>query len=201
MPAVRVPRSGGSCTRWSSSGASSPSSFFLVRLTGDPAAFLVDPDRDARRRSTHARRLLRLDRPFVVQYAEFLARHRVAATSASPSGERAARAMRMVLEHFWPATAELARGGAAHRRCRPRSPLRRASRPPIAAGCADHAEPRSPRSSSSRCRAFWLGIMLILLFAVEPRRSAPGVRVGIARHLILPAVDARRGARSPRTCG
>ena len=69
--------------------------FFLVRLTGDPVAFLVDqtatPDEIA-----HARHLLGLDRPLVVQYVDFLA--------AAPRGDfgtsiRERRpAMRMVLE-------------------------------------------------------------------------------------------------------
>src|SRR5215471_2733952 len=79
--------------------------FFLVRLTGDPTAFLVDPTA-TQAEIAHARHLLGLDRPMWVQYVDFLA--------AAPRGDfgtsiRDRRpAMGLVLEHFWPATAELA---------------------------------------------------------------------------------------------
>src|SRR5262245_9918012 len=84
--------------------------FFLVRLTGDPAAFLVDQTA-TREDIEHARRLLGLDRPVHVQYLDFLL--------ALPRGDvgtsiREKRpAMPLVLEHFWPATVELALAAAA----------------------------------------------------------------------------------------
>src|SRR5205809_3185409 len=84
--------------------------FFLVRLTGDPAAFLVDQTA-TREDVAHARRLLGLDRPLYVQYLEFL--------RAVPRGDfgisiREKRpAMSLVVEHFWPATVELAAAAAA----------------------------------------------------------------------------------------
>src|SRR5687768_7569698 len=78
--------------------------FFLVRLTGDPAAFLVDQTA-TREEVEHARRLLGLDRPLHVQYADFLG---AAVRGDFGNSIRERRpAMRMVLEHFWPATVEL----------------------------------------------------------------------------------------------
>src|SRR6267143_4716446 len=79
--------------------------FFLVRLTGDPAALLVDATA-TREEVAQTRHLLGLDRPLWVQYADFL--------TAAPRGDFGASlrerrpAMRMVLEAFWPATAQLA---------------------------------------------------------------------------------------------
>src|SRR5215468_1207036 len=84
--------------------------FFLVRLTGDPAAFLVDQTA-TREEVAAVRARLGLDRPLLAQYAEFLA--------AAPRGDfglsiRERRpAMAMVLEHFWPATVELAAAAIA----------------------------------------------------------------------------------------
>src|SRR5262245_31866093 len=78
--------------------------FFLVRLTGDPAPFLVDQTA-TQEEIAHVRRLLGLDRPLAAQYLDFLV--------AVPRGDfgtsiRERRpAMPMVLEHFWPATVEL----------------------------------------------------------------------------------------------
>ena len=79
--------------------------FFLVRLTGDPAAFLVD-QAATRDEVAAVQRQLGLDRPWLVQYLDFLA--------AVPRGDfgtsiRERRpAMLMVFQHFWPATVELA---------------------------------------------------------------------------------------------
>jgi len=79
--------------------------FFLVRLTGDPTPFLVDQSA-TQQEIADARRTLGLDRALHVQYLEFL--------RAVPRGDFGASirekrpAMRMVLEHLWPATVELA---------------------------------------------------------------------------------------------
>ncbi|PYM52089.1 MAG: ABC transporter permease, partial [Candidatus Rokuibacteriota bacterium] len=45
--------------------------FFLVRLTGDPTALLVDPSA-TQAEIAHTRHLLGLDRPWHVQYVDFL---------------------------------------------------------------------------------------------------------------------------------
>src|SRR5437773_9361699 len=79
--------------------------FFLVRLTGDPVLFLVDQSA-TQEEIAHTRALLGLDRPLAAQYVDFLA---AAARGDFGISIREKRpAMRMVLEHLWPATVELA---------------------------------------------------------------------------------------------
>src|SRR5438552_3217769 len=155
--------------------------FFLVRLTGDPVAFLVDqtatPDEIA-----HARHLLGLDRPLVVQYVDFLA--------AAPRGDfgtsiREHRpAMRMVLEHLWPATAELSLAALL---------LSTVLAVPLGilsathqGGVIDHTS-RLGSLFLQSMPSFWLGLMLILLFAVALGGLLPSFGTGSLRHLILPA--------------
>jgi peptide/nickel transport system permease protein len=156
--------------------------FFLVRLTGDPTLFLVDPSA-TQEEIAHTRALLGLDRPLLAQYVDALL--------AMPRGDfgisiREKRpAMRMVLEHFWPATVELAAAAlllstvlavplgvvSATRRGR----------------FADHAS-RVASLFLQSMPSFWLGIMLILLFAVALGGLLPAYGSGTLRHLILPAI-------------
>jgi peptide/nickel transport system permease protein len=156
--------------------------FFLVRLTGDPAAFLVDQTA-TQEEIAHVRRLLGLDRPLLAQYTDFL--------RAVPRGDfgtsiRDKRpAMSMVLEHFWPATVELALAAlvlstvlaiplgvlsATHRN-----------------GALDHLS-RVASLFLQSMPAFWLGLMLILLFAVMLGGLLPAFGSGTLRHLLLPAL-------------
>ena len=79
--------------------------FFLVRLTGDPAAFLVDPTA-TQAEIEHTRRLLGLDRPLGVQYADFLLA--IGRGDFGQSIQARRPALGIVLEHLWPATAVLA---------------------------------------------------------------------------------------------
>jgi peptide/nickel transport system permease protein len=156
--------------------------FFLVRLTGDPAAFLVDQSA-TREEIAHARQLLGLDRSLPAQYVEFLL--------AAPRGDfgRSIRerrpAMQMVLEHFWPATVELALAAGF---------LATALAIPLGVVSAtrkDRAADHLSRLASLLLQSmpsFWLGILLILLFAVEFRGLLPAYGSGSWRHLILPAV-------------
>lgn len=156
--------------------------FFLVRLTGDPAALLVDPSA-TREEIAQARHALGLDRPLLVQYAEFL--------RAAPLGDfglslRERRpAMRMVLEHFWPATAQLAFAALVLAVVVP-IPLG-----VIAAthrnGVLDHAS-RLGALFLQSMPSFWLGLMLILLFAVALGGLLPAFGWGTPSHLILPAL-------------
>jgi ABC-type dipeptide/oligopeptide/nickel transport system permease component len=156
--------------------------FFLVRLTGDPAALLVDASA-TREEIAQARRSLGLDRPVYVQYAEFL--------RAAPLGDfglslRERRpAMRVVLEHFWPATAQLACAALVLAIVVP-IPLG-----VIAAthrnGVLDHAS-RLGSLFLQSMPSFWLGLMLILLFAVALGGLLPAFGFGTLSHLILPAV-------------
>jgi peptide/nickel transport system permease protein len=156
--------------------------FFLVRLTGDPAALLVDATA-TREEVERARQVLGLDRPLLVQYVDFLA--------SAPRGDfgvsiRERRpAMRMVLEHFWPATAQLAFAAIVLAVVLP-IPLG-----VVAAthrdGVVDHAS-RLGSLFLQSMPSFWLGLMLILLFAVGLGGLLPAYGWGTLSHLILPAL-------------
>src|SRR5262252_982190 len=156
--------------------------FFLVRLTGDPTPFLVDQSA-TQLEIAEARLRLGLDRSLHVQYLDFL--------RAVPRGDfgmsiREKRpAMQMVLDHLWPATVELAAAvlllstilaiplgvaSATHKN-----------------GAADHAS-RLASLFLQSMPSFWLGLMLILLFAVELGGLLPAFGSGSVQHLILPAV-------------
>ena len=156
--------------------------FFLVRLTGDPAAFLVD-QAATREEVAAVQRQLGLDRPWLVQYLDFLA--------AVPRGDfgtsiRERRpAMLMVFQHFWPATVELAAAAIA---------LSTTLAIPlgiVSATRKDRAADHASRIASLFLQSmpgFWLGLMLILIFAVELKGLLPAYGSGSLRHLILPAV-------------
>jgi peptide/nickel transport system permease protein len=156
--------------------------FFLVRLTGDPAAFLVDQTA-TREEIAHARHLLGLDRPLHAQYLDFL--------GAAPRGDFGQSiqlrrpAMAVVLEAFWPATAELALAAIVLAVVVP-IPLG-----VVAAthrdGALDHAS-RLAALFLQSMPSFWLGLMLILAFAVGLGGLLPAYGSGSARHLILPAL-------------
>src|SRR5262249_36696877 len=94
-------------------------------------------------------------------------------------------AMEMVLEHFWPATVELALAAGF---------LATALAVPlgiVSATQKDRAADHLSRLASlvlQSMPSFWLGILLILLFAVEFRGLLPAYGSGTWRHLILPAV-------------
>ena len=156
--------------------------FFLVRLTGDPTLFLVDQSA-TQAEIAHTRALLGLDRPVLVQYADFLL--------AIPRGDfgRSIRekrpAMRMVLEHFWPATVELAAAALV---------LSTVLAIPLGVVSATHRGRFADHASRvgslflQSMPSFWLGIMLILLFAVALGGLLPAYGAGSLRHLILPAI-------------
>jgi peptide/nickel transport system permease protein len=156
--------------------------FFLVRATGDPAAFLVDQTA-TQEEIAHMRRLLGLDRPLLVQYMDFLA--------AIPRGDfgtslREKRpAMPMVLEHLWPATVELSAAALLL------STLLAIPLGVISATRRNRAADHLSRIASlflQSMPSFWLGLMLILLFAVQLQGLLPAYGSGSLRHLILPAV-------------
>src|SRR5215468_9770208 len=156
--------------------------FFLVRLTGDPASFLVDQTA-TQEDIAHARHLLGLDRPLRVQYVDFLL--------AAPRGDfgmsiREKRpAMPLVLEHFWPATVELALVAAV---------LATVLAVPLGIVSATHKDRATDHLSRlaslflQSMPSFWLGLLLILLFAVELRGALPAYGAGTWRHLVLPAI-------------
>jgi ABC-type dipeptide/oligopeptide/nickel transport system permease component len=156
--------------------------FFLVRLTGDPSAFLVDQTA-TQEEIAHTRRLLGLDRPMHVQYLEFLL--------AVPRGDfgtsiRDKRpAMSMVLEHLWPATVQLALAALL---------ISTLAAIPLGVVSATHKDTSVDHLSRvaslflQSMPSFWLGIMLILLFAVHLQGLLPSYGAGTLRHLILPAI-------------
>jgi ABC-type dipeptide/oligopeptide/nickel transport system permease component len=156
--------------------------FFMVRLTGDPAVFLVDQSA-TQAEIAHARRLLGLDRPVLVQYVDFL--------WAIPRGDfglsiREKRpAMRMVLEHLWPATVQLS-VAALLLSTLPAIPLGVVSAT-RRGGLPDHLS-RIGSLLLQSMPSFWLGIVLILIFAVGFGGLLPAYGSGSLRHLILPAV-------------
>jgi peptide/nickel transport system permease protein len=156
--------------------------FFLVRVTGDPAAFLVDQTA-TREEVAAVRRQLGLDRPPLVQYLDFLA--------AVPRGDlgtsiREKRpAMTMVLDHFWPATVQLAAAAIVL------STLLAIPLGIVSATHRDRAADHASRLASlvlQSMPSFWLGLMLVLLFAVQLNGLLPAYGSGTLRHLILPAV-------------
>ena len=156
--------------------------FFLVRLTGDPSAFLVDQSA-TREEIAHTRHLLGLDRPLYEQYAAFLVAAPRGDFGASIRGKRPA--MTLVLEHLWPATVELALAAALL------STVLAVPLGIISATHKDQAADHVSRLASLLLQSmpgFWLGLLLILLFAVELRGLLPAYGSGTWRHLILPAV-------------
>jgi len=159
-----------------------PAVFFLGRFSGDPGSFLVDHS-STRKEIAHTRHLLGLDRPLYEQYDALLV--------AAPRGDfgtsiRDRRpAMALVLEHLWPATVELALAAALL------STVLAVPLGIISATHKDQAADHVSRLASLLLQSmpgFWLGLLLILLFAVELRGLLPAYGSGTWRHLILPAV-------------
>jgi len=156
--------------------------FFLVRLTGDPTLFLVDQTA-TQEEIAHMRAFLGLDRPLVVQYVDFVGAAVRGDFGASIREKRPA--MRMVMEHFWPATVELAAAALV---------LSTVLAVPLGVVSATHrgrAADHVSRIASlflQSMPSFWLGIMLILLFAVVLGGLLPAYGSGGLKHLILPAV-------------
>ena len=156
--------------------------FFLVRLTGDPTLFLVDQSA-TQEEIAHMRAFLGLDRPLVVQYVDFVGGAVRGDFGASIREKRPA--MRMVMEHFWPATVELAAAALF---------LSTVLAVPLGVVSATHRGrfvdhlSRIASLFLQSMPSFWLGIMLILLFAVALGGLLPAYGSGGLEHLILPAV-------------
>ena len=156
--------------------------FFLVRLTGDPTFFLVDQSA-TQEEIAHTRAMLGLDRPLGMQYVDFVGSAVRGDFGASIREKRPA--MRMVMEHFWPATVELAAAALV---------LSTVLAVPLGVVSATHrgrAADHVSRIASlflQSMPSFWLGIMLILLFAVVLGGLLPAYGSGGLKHLILPAV-------------
>src|SRR5919198_6423007 len=156
--------------------------FFLVRLTGDPTVFLVDQSA-TQEEIAQMRAFLGLDRPLIVQYVDFVA-HAVRGDFGASIREKRP-AMGMVIEHFWPATVELAAAALL---------LSTVVAIPLGVVSATHRGRLADHASRiaslflQSMPSFWLGIMLILLFAVVLGGLLPAYGSGTLKHLILPAV-------------
>src|SRR5256885_447203 len=156
--------------------------FFLVRLTGDPTLFLVDQSA-TQEEIAHTRALLGLDRPLAVQYVDFLAGAVRGDFGLSIREKRPA--MRMVLEHFWPATVELAADALL---------LSTALAVPLGVISATHrgrAADHASRIASlflQSMPSFWLGVLSFRVLAGVLGGPLPAYGTGTWRHLVLPAV-------------
>ena len=154
--------------------------FFILHLTGDPAAVLLSPEAtadDIRR----FREAMGFNDPFIVQYGRFLAG--AISGNFGQSIRHGEPAFDLVLERM-PATFELAGAGLAIALCLA-----------IPAGIISAVRRNSLLDYVSTVVAllgqsmptFWLGIMLILLFSVQ-LNLLPSSGRGTYLHLIMPAV-------------
>jgi len=154
--------------------------FVLMRLTGDPAAVLLPADAD-RATVENFRRVNGLDRPLVIQYERFLVQ--VLHGDFGRSLRFRTPAAALVLGRL-PATFLLS--GSAWVLSLlvglPIGVLAAAKRNSLADSLA-----RTLALVGQAVPAFWMGLMLILLFAVK-LRVLPTSGYGDARYLVLPTV-------------
>lgn len=154
--------------------------FFLLRLSGDPAALLVGENATPEQVAA-IRRSLGLDDPLPVQYARFMAG--VAQLQFGESLVTKRDALKMVWDAL-PNTLVLAStalvlGLAVAFPVGIYAALKRGTVGSFLAMLVALLGQSMP--------SFWLGIMLILIFAVQ-LRWLPSFGTGTIRHLILPAV-------------
>lgn len=154
--------------------------FFLVRISGDPVAILLPPD--ATPAQAHQLRVsLGLDRPLLTQYADFLGG--VVHGDLGDSLFFHAPALSVITDRL-PATLELAAAALviALLLAVPAGILAAVRR-----GTAVDSGVMSLVLLGQCTPAFWVGILMILLFAVT-LRVLPASGIGGLQHLILPAV-------------
>ncbi|MGK6314161.1 ABC transporter permease [Neorhizobium sp. DT-125] len=154
--------------------------FFLIRIGGDPSALFLPPEasiEDIQR----FRHLMGFDRPLIIQYWDFLSRALRGDFGMSLRYEQPA--MQLVLERV-PATLQL--GGAAFL-------LSIALALPLAILAAANRGSIIDRASllisliGQSFPAFWLAIMLILLFSETFQVLPPSGR-GNWQNLVMPAI-------------
>jgi peptide/nickel transport system permease protein len=154
--------------------------FFLIRIGGDPSALFLPPEAPVEE-IQRFRHLMGFDRPLLVQYFEFLGRAVQGDFGMSLRYEQPA--MSLVLERV-PATLEL--GGMAF-------VMSLAVAIPLAILAAANRGSAIDRASllisliGQSFPAFWLAIMLILLFSETFYILPPSGRGGW-QHLIMPAI-------------
>nr|WP_250813188.1 ABC transporter permease [Neorhizobium tomejilense] len=154
--------------------------FFLIRIGGDPSALFLPPEAPIEE-IQRFRHLMGFDRPLIIQYFEFLGRAVQGDFGMSLRYEQPA--MSLVLERV-PATLEL--GGMAFI-------MSLAVAIPLAILAAANRGSAIDRVSllisliGQSFPAFWLAIMLILLFSETFHVLPPSGRGGW-QHLIMPAI-------------
>lgn len=155
--------------------------FAVVRLTpGDPVVLMLG-DEATPARVAEVRRSLGLDRPLADQYVRYVGR-----LLHGDLGEslRAQQPVAAYVGQRLPATAELALAAAA---------LSLAAGVPLGLGAAVLRGSWLDRVANAvalfaqSVPAMWLGLILVLVFAVE-LRLLPSIGAGGGRHLVLPAV-------------
>ncbi|KAF4406931.1 MULTISPECIES: ABC transporter permease [Streptomyces] len=155
-------------------------SFFLVRLSGDPVKILLPPDATARQESV-LRASLGLDRPLVTQYLDYLwGLPRLDFGNSLVHG----RPVGEILAERLPATVELAAAALLLTLL-------------VAVPAGVFAAMRRGRGSDHTVMTgvllgqstppFWVGILLILVFAVWTH-ALPASGYGTWANLVLPAV-------------
>jgi peptide/nickel transport system permease protein len=154
--------------------------FFLIRIGGDPSALFLPPEAPIEE-IQRFRHLMGFDRPLIVQYFDFLVRAVQGDFGMSLRYEQPA--MSLVLERV-PATLQL--GGMAF-------VMSLALAIPLAILAAANRGSAIDRASllisliGQSFPAFWLAIMLILLFSETFHVLPPSGRGGW-QHLIMPAI-------------
>ncbi len=155
--------------------------FFALRLTGDPAALLLQEGNPTQADVQELRRVLDLDKPLPDQYAGFITK--AVRGDFGRSFRYRTPALALVLERL-PATLELA-GAAMAVALLLAFPLGTISA--VSRGTAVDFATRTISLLGASLPNFWLGLMLILLFAVR-LRWLPASGYGEPRFLILPAI-------------
>jgi peptide/nickel transport system permease protein len=155
--------------------------FFLVRLTGDPVALMVPKDAPQEQREVFAERM-GLNRPLPVQFADYLGG--VLRGDFGDSLRQKRPAVEIVFERLRP-TLELALGALAFAAL-VAIPLG------LAAGMRPHGTidniARGVGLAGQTVPNYWLGMLLIVLFAVE-LRWFPVFGRDSWRSMVLPAVS------------
>ena len=155
--------------------------FVVLRLTGDPVQMMLPPEQTTPEQVAHLRHLLGLDRPVWVQYGEFL--RNLALGNLGDSYRYGLPVAPMVLQRI-PATLELA--GAA---------IVFATVLGVPLGILAAVRKDAPADVAASALSFlgiavpvfWLGPMLIMVFAVR-LHWLPTSGIGTWRQLLLPAV-------------
>jgi len=155
--------------------------FFALRLTGDPVVLLLQEGNPTQADIQELRRALDLDRPIPYQYAGFLAK--AVRGDFGRSFRYRTPALALVLERL-PARLELACAAMAVALL-VAFPLGTISA--VNRGTATDFVTRTVSLLGASLPNFWLGLMLILLFAVR-LCWLPASGYGGPRYLILPAI-------------